>query len=77
MVNEGEDTAYDNSKLLSAEIWWRDRYNMLENRGYRLRRRFHPDWKPSWHTSGKSILSSEVSIPIKCTPDHLTFFHPH
>lgn len=67
MANEGEDTAYDDSKLklvLSAEIWWRDRYNMLEKRGYRLRRRFHPDWKPSWHTSGKSILSCEDSIPI-------------
>lgn len=64
MADEGKDSTYDDSKLLSAEIWWRDRYNTLENCGYRLRRRFHADWKPSWHTSGKSILTSEDSIPI-------------
>lgn len=35
-------------QLNKSEIWWRDRYNMLERRGYRLLPRYSPDWKPSW-----------------------------
>lgn len=34
--------------LHSGEVFWRDRYNFLESRGYTLRRRYHPDWRPSW-----------------------------
>lgn len=34
--------------LTSLEKWWRDRAVFLESRGYRLRPRFMPGWKPSW-----------------------------
>lgn len=35
-------------KLSEAEIWWRNEYNLLLRRGYRLLPRYSPDWKPSW-----------------------------
>ena len=35
-------------QLNESEIWWRDRYDMLARRGYRLLPRYSPDWKPSW-----------------------------
>ena len=34
--------------LYDSETWWRDRYELLESRGYRLRPRFKPGWIPSW-----------------------------
>ncbi|KAI1785359.1 kinase-like domain-containing protein [Ganoderma leucocontextum] len=36
------------AKLAPIEIAWRDRQQYLESRGYMLRRRYHPDWQPSW-----------------------------
>lgn len=36
------------AKLAPVEIAWRDRQQYLESRGYMLRRRYHPDWQPSW-----------------------------
>lgn len=35
-------------QLSPEEMWWRNRYNMLERRGYQLLPRYSPDWKPSW-----------------------------
>ncbi|KAJ8463347.1 hypothetical protein ONZ51_g10315 [Trametes cubensis] len=40
--------------LSEAEIWWRDHQRWLEERGYMLRPRYHPDWVPSWHKDGGS-----------------------
>lgn len=34
--------------LLPFEIRWRDRYEDLERKGYRLRPRYRREWKPSW-----------------------------
>jgi hypothetical protein len=34
--------------LLPGERFWRDHQPWLEERGYMLRPRFHPNWKPSW-----------------------------
>ncbi|THH04862.1 hypothetical protein EW146_g10061 [Bondarzewia mesenterica] len=34
--------------LLPDEVYWRDRYDLLLSHGYRLRPRYHPEWKPSW-----------------------------
>ncbi len=45
--------------LLRSETWWRDRYFDLETKGYRLRRRYHPDWEPSWKKSGKEMFDTE------------------
>ena len=30
------------------ESWWVERQKALEQAGYMLRPRYHPDWKPSW-----------------------------
>jgi hypothetical protein len=45
--------------LFSSEAWWRDRYRDLENHGYKLRPRYHPDWQPSWKASGKAFFLKE------------------
>nr|VWO99326.1 Ubiquitin ligase complex F-box protein GRR1, putative [Ganoderma boninense] len=36
------------AKLAPVEIAWRDRQQYLELCGYMLRRRYHPEWQPSW-----------------------------
>ena len=40
------------------EQWWAAHQPWLLSRGYMLRRRYRPGWKPSWH--GRDILSLEV-----------------
>ena len=49
--------------LFNNELWWRDRYLELESRGYRLRPRYHPDWKPSWKQSGIEFYRMEDGQP--------------
>ena len=49
--------------LLDNELWWRDHYQVLENRGYRLRPRYRPDWVPSWRMSGKNPYTVEDGQP--------------
>lgn len=43
-----EDTLKGAYSLLPFEKTWRDRQPGLLQRGYLLRQRYHPDWKPSW-----------------------------
>ena len=33
---------------VTAEYLWRDHQQWLQEQGYMLRPRYHPDWKPSW-----------------------------
>lgn len=35
--------------LTQQETWWSEHYEFLLSRGYKLRRRFRPGWKPSWN----------------------------
>ncbi|EJF57684.1 hypothetical protein DICSQDRAFT_140238 [Dichomitus squalens LYAD-421 SS1] len=35
-------------ELTEPELWWRDHSEWLAERGYRLRPRYRPGWKPSW-----------------------------
>jgi hypothetical protein len=49
--------------LFDSELLWRDRYQVLENRGYRLRPRYRPDWVPSWKQSGKDFFTVEDGQP--------------
>ena len=56
---ETEDGEYD---LLMHEVWWRDRFAMLESHGYRLRPRYHPDWKPSWLDTDVNPTYAEDSV---------------
>ena len=41
-----------------SEVWWRDRNQILEDHGYRLRSRLRPGWEPSW-------LNTDVN-PLFC-----------
>lgn len=45
--------------LTRLEMWWRDRADFLESRGYRLRPRFRPGWQPSWSGRDRSPLFCE------------------
>jgi serine/threonine protein kinase len=54
----------DFAVLFETEIFWRDRQKWLEDRGYMLRPRYRPDWKPSWLGSGMLALQSEDGIPL-------------
>jgi len=49
--------------LFDSELWWREHYQVLENRGYRLRPRYSPDWIPSWKKSGKEFYTVEDGQP--------------
>ena len=69
-------------QLSEQEMWWRDRFNMLERRGYRLLPRYSPDWKPSWikpydsdpfHTAQKAKLKPykyEDAIAVCLLPSY-------
>ena len=34
--------------LITCEVPWKDRYEYLLKKGYKLRARYNPKWKPSW-----------------------------
>jgi len=50
--------------LSRSERNWRNMYEDLEERGYMLRRRYHPDWVGSWVGTSKKPQTCEDSIPI-------------
>ncbi|THU94248.1 hypothetical protein K435DRAFT_756739 [Dendrothele bispora CBS 962.96] len=35
--------------LTDSESYWKDHYSWLGEKGYQLRPRYRPDWKPSWN----------------------------
>ena len=45
--------------LLTSEKWWRDQYYWLQEHGYQLRSRFHPDWTPPWVATGADYTDYE------------------
>ncbi|TRM59178.1 hypothetical protein BD626DRAFT_539448 [Schizophyllum amplum] len=57
------------STIRPLEQWWVDRQSWLENRGYMLRPRFRPGWKPSWHDPGVEFLDAEdrYSQSLRCS----------
>ena len=60
---------FDPKVLSDVEAFWRDHQKWLQERGYMLRPRFIPGWKPSWiDENGKEIeswTSCEDSRPLK------------
>ena len=44
------------------EVHWRDRQPALNERGYILRRRYAPDWTPSWLGTNMNPFYCEDSI---------------
>ncbi|KAF8265696.1 hypothetical protein EI94DRAFT_1588059 [Lactarius quietus] len=45
--------------LVKSELWWRDHYHDIQERGYELRSRYRPSWEPSWNKSKKDFFSVE------------------
>ena len=50
--------------LHPSEIFWRDRQAFLDKRGYTLRKRYSPDWKPSWAGTNLNPLFCEDFIVL-------------
>ncbi|KAJ8463059.1 hypothetical protein ONZ45_g17716 [Pleurotus djamor] len=40
-------------QLSQFELFWRENFDWLTENGYRLRSRYHPDWKPAWKVTNK------------------------
>ena len=57
--------------LFDSELWWRNQYLEIENHGYRLRPRYHPDWVPSWKKSGRDFFTTEDGQPTLVSVLHL------
>ena len=45
-----------------SEVRWRDRQPTLEKRGYILRKRYLPGWKPSWLGTNLDPLFCEDAV---------------
>lgn len=58
-----EATRRGDYNLINFERQWRARYVHLQERGYELRPRYHPDWKPSWTGTNRVPTFCEDSIP--------------
>ncbi|KAG5351248.1 hypothetical protein C0989_007259 [Termitomyces sp. Mn162] len=59
-----EDHHQSGIELLPCEVFWRDQYELLEEYGYTLRARYHPNWKPSWiGTSKRSDECEDGQLP--------------
>lgn len=51
--------AMDECRLYEVEIFWRDHYLWLKQKGYLLRPRYNPEWVASWKTSNEQWLCCE------------------
>ncbi|KAJ6629433.1 hypothetical protein B0H10DRAFT_1776609 [Mycena sp. CBHHK59/15] len=57
--------SFEDGKLTTGDIIWRDMQPWLQDCGYMLRPRFRPGWVPSWKTSGQLMVLCEDSyVPI-------------
>lgn len=52
----------DLAELSPEESWWKDRQEWLAQRGYMLRPRFRPGWKPSWLGTKKGWYECEDAL---------------
>ncbi|KDR71819.1 hypothetical protein GALMADRAFT_126764 [Galerina marginata CBS 339.88] len=59
MAADTPDASTSLNELLGGEIFWRDNYTWLNEQGYQLRRRFSPDWVPSWKGTRKNRRDCE------------------
>jgi len=53
----------ESGTLFGSELWWREHYHDIEDQGYVLRPRYHPNWVPSWKKSGKDFFRVEDGQP--------------
>ena len=59
--------------LRPYESWWVERQKALEQAGYMLRPRYHPDWKPSWAGTHKDHDRFEDGQVLRVRFDILLF----
>ncbi|TFY58435.1 hypothetical protein EVG20_g8153 [Dentipellis fragilis] len=57
--------------LTTAERWWRDRQPMLQARGYMLRPRFRPGWRPTWIDTNNYPGGHEDGLLKRGKIDHI------
>ncbi|KAG0695181.1 hypothetical protein DFH29DRAFT_282804 [Suillus ampliporus] len=62
---EPHSTETQPSNLRQPEVWWSKHYKWLENCGYLLRPRYHPDWIPSWQGTSKDMYACEDWIKLQ------------
>lgn len=71
-----DDDVYDIfARLSQSEMYWRDHYDFLLSRGYKLRPRYHPDWVASWTNTNTNYLLCEDSVS-SIVSEHSIFFFP-
>jgi hypothetical protein len=58
---------YDFRTLTPEEEFWRDHQRWLQDCGYMLRRRYMPDWQPSW-PEGVRGSKYEDAQPLNVRP---------
>jgi len=51
-------------ELADYEVFWRNNYEWLKSRGYVLRPRYEPNWKPSWEGTDRSWDKCEDAFRI-------------
>ncbi|KAG6820826.1 hypothetical protein H0H93_011120 [Arthromyces matolae] len=51
-------------ELSASELTWSKYYHFLQSQGYTLRRRYHPEWKPSWRYHNRKRFEYEDSVPL-------------
>ena len=70
-----KEGSYD---LTPGEKWWRDRANLFEHHGYKLRPRYLPGWKPSWLGTDLHPFTCEDShtVVVSCQCYYLFLRYP-
>lgn len=58
---ESPDDGYG---LSSKEMFWRDHYDWLNEKGYSLRSRYKPDWKRSWIGTSKHPMECDDGLVL-------------
>ncbi|OSC97553.1 kinase-like protein [Trametes coccinea BRFM310] len=61
-AESGRDGPYG---LLRYEVSWKERYEALRTRGYQLRPRYHPEWRPSWTGTNLDPEFCEDAVMLK------------
>jgi hypothetical protein len=67
-----ENLPLEEGGLDEGEIYWRNKYQWLHDRGYQLRPRYSPDWIPSWVGTTKNFSKCEDGVNLAVSSLHFT-----
>lgn len=78
MASEGSSSSVDPNdvytKFTASELFWKDRQQFLQSRGYMLRPRYRPGWIPSWKMNPTmKILHAEDRLSFRVS--HTCYIH--